>query len=221
MLDWIVMAAGFVVAAALIFGLIAGNLAPQFRIWPAPPSKSLKSFAVWTLFRTLNLAVLFVCAANLARDAAAGELISAQILAAAAAVLAFGAYLWTLWALGRKATYCRASGLAQEGVYAWSRNPQYATAIAAYFALGIATASALPAALAIALVAVYALMAIAEEPWLEATYAESYRTYRARVPRFFDGRRLLTEAVKFLRPRRTPHETSAVASAARLRRPRP
>ena len=221
MIEWIVLAAGITSAAVLIGGLIAGNIAPNWRIWPAPPAKSLESFAVWTLFRTLNVAVLIVCLAQLARGIMSDQLVPPQMLLALAAAAAFAAYLWTLWALGRNATYCRASGLAQEGVYAWSRNPQYATAIAAYSALGLATASPAPAALAAALVAVYALMAIAEEPWLEAAYGESYRTYRARVPRFFDGRRLLAEVVKFLRPSRSHNEKSAFASASRFRRPRP
>ncbi len=220
MLEWIAMAAGVISAATLIGGLIAGNIAPDWRIWPAPPAKSLESFAVWTLFRALNVAVLIVCLAQLARSVVSDQIASLQILLALTAATAFAAYLWTLWALGRQATYCRASGLAQDGVYAWSRNPQYATAIAAYSALGLATASPAPIALAATLVAVYALMAIAEEPWLEATYGESYRTYRARVPRFFNGRRLLVEIVKFVRPGHTPNEKSAFASAARLRRPR-
>ena len=40
--------------------------------------------------------------------------------------------LYALWSLGRKATYCQASGLATGGIYRWTRNPQYATAIAAF-----------------------------------------------------------------------------------------
>src|SRR5689334_2754348 len=54
--------AGIVSAFLLITGLLAGIVARQdsstWRIWPAPPVGSLKSFAFWTLFRTLNVVVL-------------------------------------------------------------------------------------------------------------------------------------------------------------------
>ena len=105
--------------------------------------------------------------------------------------VAFAAYLYALWALGRAATYCRASGLATEGVYRWTRNPQYATAIAAFAALALALFSWQVTPLAMALVTVYALMALAEEPWLEARYGNAYAAYRAEVPRFFNYRHAL------------------------------
>jgi protein-S-isoprenylcysteine O-methyltransferase Ste14 len=108
-------------------------------------------------------------------------------------VIAFAAYLYTLWSLGRKATYCQASGLATGGVYRWTRNPQYATAIVAFSALGLAADAWDATPLAAALVIVYALMAVAEEPWLEARYGRDYADYRADVPRFFNLRHALTE----------------------------
>jgi hypothetical protein len=42
--------------------------------------------------------------------------------------------------------------------------------------------------LAAALVTVYTLMAVAEEPWLEAHYGRAYLDYKAEVPRFFNVR---------------------------------
>ena len=46
------------------------------------------------------------------------------------------------------------------------------------------------------LVVVFLLMALAEEPWLEATYGSAYRSYREDVPRFYNIRR----AVHALQP---------------------
>jgi protein-S-isoprenylcysteine O-methyltransferase Ste14 len=191
-LDTILTPAGAASALFLIAGLIGGILGSgTWRIWPAPPIGSLKSFIFWTLFRTLNVVVLVLAIERFV--AAAGALTPLRLGFAVVSAVAGAVYLYALWSLGRKATYCQASGLATGGVYRWTRNPQYATAIVAFGALGLAADAWDATALAAALVAVYALMAIAEEPWLEARYGRAYLDYRAEVPRFFNLRHAWTE----------------------------
>lgn len=189
--------AGGIAAFLLIAGLIAGIAAHDdqstWRIWPAPPAGSLKSFAFWTLFRTLNIAVLALCIERLLSLTAGGPTAILRLALMAISIVAFAAYLYALWVLGRDATYCRASGLNTDGFYRWTRNPQYATAIVAFGALGLAAWSADATPLAAALVLVYALMAIAEEPWLGARYGRAYADYRAEVPRFFNFRHAMAE----------------------------
>jgi protein-S-isoprenylcysteine O-methyltransferase Ste14 len=188
---------GGVAAFLLIASLIAGIAAPEdrssWRIWPAPPAGSLKSFAFWTLFRTLNVGVLVLCLERIPVPAATAPPEVLRLGLAAISAVAFAAYLYALWVLGRDATYCRASGLNAEGFYRWTRNPQYATAIVAFGVLGLAAWSPDATLLAAALVVVYALMALAEEPWLEARYGSAYADYRAEVPRFFNFRHALAE----------------------------
>jgi protein-S-isoprenylcysteine O-methyltransferase Ste14 len=184
--------AGAVSAFLLIGGLVAGILAQDnqsaWRIWPAPPAGSLKSFAFWTLFRTLNVVVLVLAGNRVLVLTSVDGFAPVRIALTAVSLVSFGAYLYTLWALGRAATYCRASGLTTDGIYRWTRNPQYTTAIVAFAALGLAAWSAEATPLATALVVVYALMAAAEEPWLAARYGRAYADYRASVPRFFNFR---------------------------------
>lgn len=197
-IDTILTIAGVASALLLITGLIAGIVSGEnnstWRIWPAPPVGSLKSFAFWTLFRTLNVVVLVLSIERLAATPIVADPITLLRLGfAAVSAVAGAAYVYALWSLGRTATYCQASGLATAGVYRWTRNPQYATAIAAFAALGIAAEAWHATSLAAALVAVYALMAIAEEPWLAASYGREYLDYKAEVPRFFNIRRAWTE----------------------------
>jgi protein-S-isoprenylcysteine O-methyltransferase Ste14 len=105
--------------------------------------------------------------------------------------LASGAlYLYALFALGRANTYCRRGGLVTDGVYRWTRNPQYATVIPAYAGLAAAADSAGVLLLVALLIAVYVLMAHAEEPWLRRQYGEAYERYARAVPRFFNFRRV-------------------------------
>jgi protein-S-isoprenylcysteine O-methyltransferase Ste14 len=74
----------------------------------------------------------------------------------------------------------------------------------AFGALGLAIFSWQVTPLAAALVAVYTLMAIAEEPWLEARYGSAYAAYRAEVPRFFNYRHALHRLAALMARRSEP-----------------
>ena len=187
-IESILTIAGIASALLLIAGMFAGRAKSAWRIWPAPPVGSLKSFAFWTLFRTLNISVLFLASDRFLTKLSGPIAAPLQIALAAVSFVAGVAYVYTLWSLGRKATYCQASGLETTGVYRWTRNPQYATAILAFTTLGLAAWSCDATLLAAALVVVYAMMARTEEPWLEARYGRPYLDYKKDVPRFFNIR---------------------------------
>jgi len=191
-IDSILIIAGIVSAALLVAGMIAGRLTPTWRIWPAPPVGSLKSFAFWTLFRTLNVSVL-ILASERVLTSLSGPMAPIRAALAIVSFVAGVAYVYTLWSLGRKATYCQASGLETTGVYRWTRNPQYATAILAFVTLGLAAWSWDATLLAASLVVVYVMMARSEEPWLEASYGRAYLDYKKEVPRFFNVRHAISE----------------------------
>ncbi len=190
--DMFLRIAGIVSALFLIAGLVAGRINSEWRIWPAPPVGSLKSFGFWTLFRTLNVAVLILAIERFLATLT-GSMVPLTIALATVSLISGVAYIYTLWSLGRKATYCQASGLTTGGVYRWTRNPQYATAILAFAALGLAANAWDATPLAGALVIVYTMMAIAEEPWLEARYGRDYLEYKKVVPRFFNIRHAVSE----------------------------
>ncbi|RUO99508.1 MAG: isoprenylcysteine carboxylmethyltransferase family protein [Hyphomicrobium sp.] len=191
-IDRILTIAGAMSALLLIAGMIAGRTNSAWRIWPAPPVGSVKSFIFWTLFRTANIAALVIAVERVV-SAPFNALTPFRVGLAGIAFLAGIAYVYTLWSLGRKATYCQASGLATEGVYRWTRNPQYSTAILAFTTLGLAAWSLDATGLAGAVVLVYAMMARTEEPWLEARYGTAYLKYKADVPRFFNARHAVSE----------------------------
>lgn len=176
---------GLVAATLLIAALVGGRYTPMLRIWPSPPAKSLRSAAYWSLFRTLNVTVLVLAVLSVWADLETGAPSAMRIVLLLMSAASGLVYAYALWALGRAATYCKASGLETHGIYEWSRNPQYATAIVAYGFLAAGSSSLIVNGLALALMAVYALMALNEEPWLMARYGEAYADYARRVPRFF------------------------------------
>lgn len=172
------------IAGALLVSALAFSIArPDRGFWPTSPTRPLASAAFWLLFRVLNVATLGFAAYRIWFAPPTEPWQFAALIASAI----FGLlYARTLWELGRDATYCQASGLNQSGVYRWTRNPQYAAAIAAFATLAVGVADAATALLAAALIAVYMLMARAEEPWLLRKYGPAYASYRRSTPRLFN-----------------------------------
>lgn len=174
---------GCAAGVSLILLLTLPHLHPRFRIWPTPTPWGWQSILFWSLFRTLNVATLLIVVIDwqpwggLSLDRLAGI-----------AVASVGGALYGLscWALGRENLYCGRDGLVTGGVYRWTRNPQYATAIPAYLGLALASHALGALFLAALLCLTFALMALAEEPWLEAAYGEEYRAYSRRVSRFYN-----------------------------------
>lgn len=176
---------GAAAGVSLILLLIVTHLNADFRLWPPPRPWGWRSLLFWSLFRTLNLSTLALAALDWQPWVSASPERLAGI-----AIAVSGATLYGLgcWALGRGNLYCGKEGLVTHGIYRWTRNPQYATAIPAYLGLALASHSPGAGILAILLCLTFFLMALAEEPWLEAAYGKEYRDYRRQVARFYHWR---------------------------------
>jgi protein-S-isoprenylcysteine O-methyltransferase Ste14 len=178
---------GAVVAAMLLGLLVLTLLSRPFRIWPTPGSGSWQSYVFWPLFRSLNV----LCFAVAISDRTGFLGLPAWLRLAAFALLAVSIafFIFSFRVLGRDNSYCAQDGLVTGGIYRWTRNPQNAMLIVVYGSLAFVADSAPTYVLCAAMMAVYTLMVLAEEPWLEVVYGESYRRYCSRVPRFFNWRR--------------------------------
>ncbi len=178
-----------VIAGVTLSGLLACTIVnKELRFWPTAGKGSWQSRLFWTLFRTLNVATLALAYLDWQRwDGFSLE----RGLGATLAILCFALYGWPVYALGRRNLYCGRDGLVTGGVYSWTRNPQYATAIPAYLGLAVASDSVAVFAVASLLALSFVLMAFAEEHWLEAAYGADYRRYRLKVARFYNWRHAL------------------------------
>ena len=181
------LAIGLAAAFALLPLLVRTLIDPHFRLWPTPGPGSWQSAVFWPTFRILNIAAFAAALSG------SEELMPLPAEVRQAALLVLGAagavYAYALLALGKENTYCNQEGLVTHGIYRWTRNPQYAAVIPVYAALAVAANSGPALILCGLLIATYVLMALVEEPWLEAAYGDSYRRYKRRVPRFFNWRR--------------------------------
>lgn len=197
----LVLAIGLTAGVVLPVLLGATILNKDLRFWPTPGEGSWQSRLFWTLFRTLNVATLSLAVL----DWRPSDTVSFERgLGAAIAIVSFALYGWACFALGRRNLYCGRDGLVTGGIYSWTRNPQYATAIPAYLGLALAANSAAVFAVTLPLVLTFILMAFAEEHWLETAYGADYRRYRLDVARFYNWRHALTILKQEILPEKDP-----------------
>jgi len=183
-----IFAIGAVAGLTLLFLLLLARRHPVMHVWPPPGAWSWQSLVFWILFRALNLSVIVLAVADIASfDNDILSRVIAGFIGLAGVVL----YVCACVALGRENLYGGKAGLITSGIYRWTRNPQYATIIPAYFGIAVASGSLRCQLLAALAAAVFLQMAVAEEAWLAEAYGQAYARYRAMVPRFYNFRRLL------------------------------
>lgn len=188
---------GFAAGLPLVILLLATWAGLGERIWPVPEPGSWQSVVFWPLFRVLNVSAFATALASGPGWLGIPDL--ARLLGLLLLLGAGALYLYSLFALGHANTYCERDGLVTQGIYRWTRNPQYATIIPVYLGLALAADHGLTTVLCAALIAVYVLMALNEEPWLAQSYGDDYQRYRRRVPRFFNWHRALVLGLSVIR----------------------
>ena len=87
--------------------------------------------------------------------------------------------------IGFAATSGEVDTLKTDGLYAYSRNPQYVADMAIITGWAVLSASVWAFFIAFGGVLILAIAPLAEEPWLEENYGQQYRDYKAKVRRFF------------------------------------
>lgn len=174
-------------AGGILNALLALSQFTPLRIWPCPEKWSVERVSFWTLFRVTNLAALGVILFAIAPGFFDSPL---RLAAAVFGIVCSGLYVFACLDLGRENLYCGSAGLKVRGIYRWSRNPQYATAIPGYLAGAVAAGTGEALALAGVVSLVFFQMAMLEDRWLKETYGASFDAYRARVSRFYNVRRV-------------------------------
>lgn len=179
--------------AVTVIGLIAGGymfgillwsvLYPERRMWP-PKEKATSGlkFRVWFMTTAIFAAAFVLGVMDWNRfdwPALVRWGIGVPLI-----VLGNIAVWKGVFKIGMDATSGEATGLKTDGLYSWSRNPQYVADMTILLGWGILTASlwTLPV-LAVGL-AVLLIAPFAEEPWLESVYGKPYQNYKLRVRRY-------------------------------------
>lgn len=179
-----------VMAGAALAGILALNLVwDHHRIWPPERRGNWQfhlTFGLFRLYCGATVAFAVFDWGSLGWDHWTRWVIGAPLLAGGAWVTVRG-YLY----LGLDNTYCEQKGLVTQGLYAYSRNPQYVASVLATVGLALTCNSWATLGLAAGLFFIYLVFALNEEPWLRSGYGEAYDRYMRQVPRFLDERSIL------------------------------
>lgn len=170
-------------AGTYLLGMLIWSVAyPERRVWPPNKATSAIKFRVWFMTVLIFITAFFLGLWDWNRfewPALFRWGIGIPLILIGNIVVWRGVHK-----IGIAATSGEASGLKTDGLYSWSRNPQYVADILILIGWGALAASlwALPV-LAIG-IAVLLIAPFAEEPWLEASYGGYYTAYRSKVRRY-------------------------------------
>jgi protein-S-isoprenylcysteine O-methyltransferase Ste14 len=174
-----VAAAALVTLNAL---LIATVFSSSFKLWPTPAQRSWQHYTFWPLFRG-GLGLTLIYALLTVHWPQGYELLRFAIGMGCVAV-GFGFTIYGYFDLGIENTYGADQGLVTNGLYRYSRNPQYVASILGFFGTGLANGGVNAVILCGLAILVYVIMPYTEEPWLQQAYGDLYNAYKARTPRF-------------------------------------
>jgi protein-S-isoprenylcysteine O-methyltransferase Ste14 len=152
------------------------------RIWPPPSKNSWQYKIYWNLFYLgviLDI-ILVILEYNTWIIADEFRYYVGLIL------IAIGTYIVcsAIYTLGLKNTYGLEDGFINQGVYKYSRNPQYVGDIILIIGLIVFINSLHLSILLILTIIIFIMMPLSEESWLEEKYRQKYIDYKNHTPRF-------------------------------------
>lgn len=188
MLDTTIFFVALAATGTLNLLLLATIFSNNFTLWPTPGKKSWQSYIFWPLFRGgLGLTILL----SVLEASFSGDWLWLRLgVGLSLIIIGFGITIYGYFDLGIDNTYGSDEGLVTDGLYKYSRNPQYVASIAGFLGLAVVAASWQVWVLCAAAICVYVLLPFTEEPWLEKAYGESYDRYKRMTPRFLNLRKL-------------------------------
>lgn len=177
----------FILTAVLLCGVLAmlaySIVRPSKRIWPPPAQQTWQYYFVWLL--TLLSYGGFIVVGLLDWNGLGWPVVIrwpvGLVLIIGGNVLAWSG----LRQLSLKTTSGSKGPLVTDGLYRYSRNPQYIGDIAIIGGWAILSASVWAIPLCLGGMLAFVLTPFAEESWLEELHGDGYREYCRRVGRFF------------------------------------
>ncbi len=162
--------------------LLATVTSSSFKLWPTPSTTSWQHYTFWPLFRWgLGLTILY---AIMTVHWPAPDETLRFATGLALGLAGFGFTVYGYFDLGIENTYGADEGLVTNGLYRYSRNPQYVASILGFFGAALGNGGAPAIFLCALAILVYIIMPYTEEPWLQQAYGDVYLDYKRRTPRF-------------------------------------
>jgi len=179
---YLILAVGLLAGAYMLGMLVWSVVQPKRRIWPPDNATTAIKFRVWFMTILIFMAAFFLGVLDWNRldwPASVRWGIGLPLIIIGNIVVWRGVHK-----IGMGATSGEATGLKTDGLYNWSRNPQYMADITILFGWGILAASLWAIPVLILGLVVLLLAPLAEEPWLQDKYGTVYQDYKKTVRRY-------------------------------------
>ena len=180
--SYLTLTVGMLAGAYMLGMLLWSAIQPHRRVWPPVKATAGIKIRVW-LMTTLIFAAAFILGLldwnhfNWPASIRWGLGLPLVIIG--------NVIVWLgVSKIGMAATSGEAAGLKTDGLYKWSRNPQYMADIAILFGWGVLSASLWVMPVLFLGISVLVVAPVAEEPWLEEKYGVEYRLYKLTARRY-------------------------------------
>lgn len=174
---------GLGVAAATFLAILWSIAFPQRRLWPPKRYTAMTPVLVWVPTFTLFGVLIILGVVEWGSLATPSWL---RFGLGLPLILVGNIIVWSEVAhFGISQTGGAKGSLRTEGMYRYSRNPQYVADIVMVGGWIILAASTSAAIVGFAGIVVLIVAPFAEEPWLKTQYGSEFRDYMRRVRRFF------------------------------------
>lgn len=165
-----------------ITGIVFSIAHPQKRIWPPPKKQSWQFYVTWLLFYS---GVVLTAAQILITWNTWVIQNEIRFLLGIPFVLLGGFFvLWGISSLGVKNTHGIKNTLIVQGIYKFTRNPQYLGDIILFFGLSLLVNSVYVAIPLLLQAIIFAIAPFSEELWLTEQYGNKYTEYKNKTSRF-------------------------------------
>ena len=178
----ILLLAGWLAVLWLGFAVIWSIVFPARRLWPSGQITILKTLYIWLPFILLFVSVFGLGILDWNSFGWPKTLrwgLGLPLILIGHIVVYSGVFK-----IGTQATSGAATGLKTDGLYIYSRNPQYVADMAIFCGWIILSSSLLALPLAVAGIALLLLAPFSEEPWLREVYGKTYEDYCQKVRRY-------------------------------------
>lgn len=177
-LNWV----GLAIGAATLVALLWSVFVPSRRIWPPRRYGRWTPWLVWVPTVTLFGILVFLGVQDWGTVGLPGWL---RFGIGAPLIVASNIAVWSeVRGFGWRQTGGDEGRLVTDGLYRFSRNPQYVADALMIVGWLLLSASAVAIPLGLVVIACLLVEPFAEEPWLEERHGEEYAAYRRRTPRF-------------------------------------
>ncbi|HEC39294.1 hypothetical protein LCGC14_1563570 [marine sediment metagenome] len=168
--------------SAIIGGIIITIFKPKYRLWPPPSKNSWQFWMVWILsiFSYLGILVLSI----LDWDNFIYSHWSRYPIAIIFILVGLFIAIWGVKSLSVHSSLGLKGTLITQGIYKYSRNPQYLGDILLFMGIIILTNSSMTFITGFLGILWNVLTPFTEEPWLKKQFKESYYEYCKKVRRF-------------------------------------